>query len=203
MHRLALLPCLLLHWGRMGLGLVCWSRGVSLSRLPSCWAGTLVKPLAKLPWSHGLAGVSIDISISTLAHPRSHGSILGLIARVLASPKPPHALLVLVGVWRLSGGGVWISGCVPHVGIALGLWLGLWLGLGVSHLCPPHSNMSQVVRRVLSRRGCHALWRVVLVHASCIGCRWTLHPTIVALRHLVAPHLVGATPWLCRRLLIS
>lgn len=41
MHRLALLPCLLLHWGRMvlmGLGLMWWSRGVSLSLLPSCWA---------------------------------------------------------------------------------------------------------------------------------------------------------------------
>lgn len=40
-HRLALLPCLLLHRGRMGLmglGLVCWSRGVSLPLLPSCWA---------------------------------------------------------------------------------------------------------------------------------------------------------------------
>lgn len=35
-HRLALLPCLLLHWGRMGLmglGLVWWSRGVPLPLL--------------------------------------------------------------------------------------------------------------------------------------------------------------------------
>lgn len=41
MHRLALLPCLLLHRGRMGLmglGLMRWSRGVSLPLLPSCWA---------------------------------------------------------------------------------------------------------------------------------------------------------------------
>lgn len=40
-HRLALLPCLLLHWGRMGLmglRLMRWSRWVSLSLLPSCWA---------------------------------------------------------------------------------------------------------------------------------------------------------------------
>lgn len=199
MHRLALLPCLLLllHWGRMGLGLVRWSRGITLPLLPSCWARSLVKPLAKLPWSHGLAGISTDVSISTLAHPRSHGSILGLITRVLATPKPPHALLVLVGVWRLSGRGVWVSRCVAHVGIALGLWLGL------SHLGTPNSNMSQVMRWILSRRGCHALWRVVLVYAGCIGCRWALHPTIVGLRHLVASHLVGAGPWLCRRLLIG
>lgn len=202
MHRLALLPCLRLHRGRMGLmglGLMLRSRGVSLPLLPGCWACSLVEPLAKLPWSHGLAGVSTDISIRTLSHPRSHGSILGLITRVLASCKPRNALLVLVGVWRLSGGGVWVSGCVAHVGIALGLCL----GLGVSHLGPPHSNMSQVVRWVLSRRGCHALWRVVLVNASCIGCRWALHPTIVSLRHLVAPHLVGAGPGLCWGLLIS
>lgn len=79
----------------------------------------------------------------------------------------------------------------------------MWLGLGVSHLGAPHSNMSQVVRGVLSRGGRHALWRVVLVHASCIGCRRALHPAIVALRHLVAPHLVGASPCLCWRLLIS
>lgn len=41
MHRLALLPGLLLHRGRvglMGLGLVSWSRGVSLPLLASCWA---------------------------------------------------------------------------------------------------------------------------------------------------------------------
>lgn len=38
-HSLALLPCLLLHWGRMGLmGLVWWTRGVSLALLPSGWA---------------------------------------------------------------------------------------------------------------------------------------------------------------------
>lgn len=52
MHRLALLPCLLLllHRGRMSLmGLVWWSRGVSLSLLPCCRACSLVKPLAKLP----------------------------------------------------------------------------------------------------------------------------------------------------------
>lgn len=39
-YRLALLPCLLLHWGRMGwmgLGLVRWSRGISLPLWPSCW----------------------------------------------------------------------------------------------------------------------------------------------------------------------
>lgn len=94
---------------------------------------------------------------------------------------------------------MWVSGCVAHVRVALGLWL----GLRVSHLGSPHSYMSQVVRWVLSRRGCHTLWRVVLVHASCIGCRWSLHPAIVALRHLVASHLVGGSPWLCWRLLIS
>lgn len=40
-HRLALLPCLLLHWGRMGLmglGLVWWSRRISLCLLPWCWS---------------------------------------------------------------------------------------------------------------------------------------------------------------------
>lgn len=124
MHRLALLPCLLLHrdrMGLMGLGLVRWSRGVSLPLLPSCWARSLVKPLPKLPRSHSLAGVSTDVSISTLAHPRSQGSVLGLIARVLATPKPRHTLLMLVGVRRLSRGGVWVSGCVAHVGIPLGL----------------------------------------------------------------------------------
>lgn len=151
MHRLTLLPCLLLHWGRVGL--MGWSRGVSLSLLPSSWARPLVEPLAKLPWSHGLAGVRTDISIGTLAHPRSHSPILALITRILAAPKSPHALLVLVGMWRLSGRGVRVSGCVTHVWIALGLLL----RLGVSHLGPGHSNMSQVVRWVLSRRGCHAL----------------------------------------------
>lgn len=41
MHRLALLPCLLLHGGRMGLmglGLVWWSSGVSLPLLSCSWA---------------------------------------------------------------------------------------------------------------------------------------------------------------------
>lgn len=40
-HRLALLPRLLLHRGRMGLmglGLVWWSRGISLCLLPWCWS---------------------------------------------------------------------------------------------------------------------------------------------------------------------
>lgn len=77
------------------------------------------------------------------------------------------------------------------------------LGLRVPHLGSPHPDMSQVVRWVLSGRGCHALWRVVLVHASCVGCRCALHPAVVALRHLVAPHLGGGSPWLCWRLLIS
>lgn len=201
-HRLALLPCLLLHWGRMGLmglRLVRWSGGVSLALLAVSWARSLVKPLANLSWSHGLVGVSINVRVGTLAHPRSHGSILCLITRVLGTTKTRHALLVLVGVRRLSRRGLWISGRVAHCGIALGLWL----GLRVSHLGPPHSNMSQVVRGVLSRRVCHALWRVVLVNTRCIGSRCTLHPAVVALRHLVASHLVGATPWLCRRLLIS
>lgn len=94
---------------------------------------------------------------------------------------------------------MWISGCVAHVWIGLGLWL----GLGMSHLPTPNSNMSQVVRWVLSRRVCHTLWGVVLVHASSTRCRWALHPTIVALRHLIASHLVRSTPRLCWRLLIS
>lgn len=102
-------------------------------------------------------------------------------------------------MWRLSGWGVWISGCVSHIGIALGLCL----RLRVSHLVTPDSNMSQVVRWVLSRRGCHALWRVVLIHAGCIRCGWTLNPTITALRYLVASHLVGSSPWLCWSLWIS
>lgn len=179
--------------------MVWWSRGVTLALLPCCWTRSLVKPLAKLPWSHGLTGVSANVSISTLAHPRSNGSILGLVARVLASSKPPHALLVLVGMRGLSRWGVWVSWRVAHVGVALGLWLGLW----VSHLASSHPNMSQVVRWILSRRRCHALWSVVLVHASCIRCRWTLHPTVIALRHLVASNLVGAASWLCWRRLIG
>lgn len=92
-----------------------------------------------------------------------------------------------------------ISGCVANVGISLGLGLWLW----VSHLAPTHSNVTQVVRWVLSRRGGNALLRVVLVDSSCVGCRGTLHPSITALRHLVSTHLVGATPWLCRGLLVS
>lgn len=94
---------------------------------------------------------------------------------------------------------MWVSGCVAHVWIALGLWL----GLGMSHLPAPNSNMCQVVRWVLSRGVCHTLWGVVLVHASSTRCRWALHPAIVALRHLVASHLVRSTPRLCWRLLIS
>lgn len=61
----------------------------------------------------------------------------------------------------MSGRGVWITGCVAHVGIALGLGLGLWLA--VSHLGPTNSNMSKVVRWILRGRVPHALWRVVLV----------------------------------------
>lgn len=126
-----------------------------------------------------------------MIHPRSHSSILALISRVLAAPIAPHALLgVLVRVWGLTGRGVRVSGCVAHVGIALSLLL-LWMWM--SHLGPTHPNMSQVVRRVLSRGGCHALGGVVLVHTCCISTSRALHPTVVALRHLVAPHLVGST----------
>lgn len=126
-----------------------------------------------------------------MIHPRSHSSILALISRVLATPIAPHALLgVLMRVWGLTGGGVRVSGCVAHVGIALSLLL-LWMGM--SHLGPTHPNMSQVVRRVLSRGRCHALGGVVLVHTCCVSTSRALHPTVVALRHLVAPHLVRTT----------
>lgn len=201
-HRLTLLPSLRLHFSRMGLvglGLMWWSRRVSLTLLPCCGSRCLVKSLPKLPRSHGLASVGIDVSISPLAHPRPHASILGLIARVLGTPKSPQTLLLLVGVWRLSRGRVRIPGCVANIGITLGLWLWLW----VSHLAPTHSNMTQVVRWVLRRGRCYALWRVVLVYTSCIGCWRILHAPITALRHLVSSHLVGAGPWLCGRLLIG
>lgn len=126
-----------------------------------------------------------------MIHPRSHSSILALISRVLATPVAPHALLgVLVRVWGLTGGGVGVSVCVAHIGIALSLLL-LWMGM--SHLGPTHPNMSQVVRGVLSRGWCHALGGVVLVHTCCVSTRRALHPTVVALRHLVAPHLVWTT----------
>lgn len=204
-HRLALLPCLLLlllqggRMSRMGLRWVGWSGGVSLALLAISWARSLVEPLANLPWSHGLVCVSINVRVRARANPGSHGSVLGLITRVLVTAKTRHALLVLVGVRRLSRRGLWVSGCVAHCGIALGLRL----GLRVSHLGPAHSNVSQVVRGVLSRRVCHALWRVVLVNTRRVGSRCALHPTVVALRHLVASHLVGTAPRLCRRLLIS
>lgn len=126
-----------------------------------------------------------------MIHPGPHRSILALISRVLATPEAPHALLgVLMSVWGLTGGGVRVSRCVTHVGIALSLLL-LWMRM--SHLGPTHPDMSQVVRRVLSRGGCHALRGVVLVHTCCVSARRALHPTIVALWHLVAPHLVGTT----------
>lgn len=173
----------LLHWGRMGL--VWWSRGVSLALLPSCRARALGKPL-----SHDLV-VRTNIRVGSLSHPRPHSSILALISRVLVCPVAPHALLgVLVRVWGLTGGGVGVTRCVAHIGIALSLLL---LRMRMSHLGPSHPNMSQVVRGVLSRRGCHALGGVVLVHTCCVCARRTLYPTVVSLRHLVAPHLVGTT----------
>lgn len=178
-HRLSLLSRLL-HGGRMR------SRGVSLTLLPSCGARALGEPLSMLR-SHGLV-VGAHISIGPLIHSRSHGTILALISRVLATTIAPHALLgVLVGVWGLTGGRVRVSGRVAHIGIGLSLLL--WM----SHLGPTHPDMSQVVRGVLSRGRCHALRGVVLVHACCVRARRALHPTVVALRHLVAPHLVGTT----------
>lgn len=143
--------------------------------------------MAKLSWAHRLARVNI----STLAHPSSHSSVLGLVAGVLGTTKTPDALLVLVGMGGLPGGRVRVSGGVSHVGIAL------WLR--VSYLGSSHANMAQVVRGVLSRSVRHALRRVVLVHTCCVvgGCL-ALHPTIVALRHLVSGHLGGAGPWLLR-----
>lgn len=147
--------------------------------------------MAKLPWTHGLAGVNTR----TLAHPRSHGAVLGLITRVLGTTEPPHALLVLVGMGGLPRGRVGVSGRVGHVGIALRLW--------VSYLGSSHPNMAQVVRGVLSRGVRHALRRVVLVQTCWVGggCL-ALHATIVALRHLVARHLGGASPRLRRGLLV-
>lgn len=178
-HRLALLSRLL-HGGRMR------SRGVSLTLLPSCGARALGEPLSMLR-SHDL-GVGAHISICPLIHPRSHGTILALKSRVLTTTVAPHALLgVLVGMWGLTGGRVRVSGCVSHIGIALSLLL--WK----SNLGPTHPDMSQVVRGVLRRGRCHALRGVVLVHAYCVSTRRALHPTVVALRHLVAPHLVGTT----------
>lgn len=174
----------LLQWGRMGL--VWWSRGISLTLLPSCRARALGEP-----WSHDL-GVGTYIRVGSLSHPRPHSSILALISRVLVCPVAPHALLgVLVRVWGLTGGGVGVSGCVAHIGKALSLLL--LLRMWMSHLGPSHPNMSQVVRGVLSRGGCHALGGVVLVHTCCVCARRALHPTVVSLRHLVAPHLVGTT----------
>lgn len=173
----------LLHGGRMGL--VWWSRGVPLTLLSSCRARALGEPL-----SHDL-GVGTDIRVGSLGHARPHRSILALISRVLACPVAPHALLgVLVWVRGLTRGGVGVSGCVAHIGVALSLLL---LRMWMSHLGPSHPNMSQVVRGVLSRGGCHALGGVVLVHSCCVCASRTLHPTVVSLRHLVAPHLVGAT----------
>lgn len=96
-------------------------------------------------------------------------------------------------MWGLTGRGVGVSGSVAHTGIALSLLLLLLLWMWMPHLGPTHPNMSQVVRGVLSRGGCHALGGVVLVHTCCVGARGALHPTVVALRHLVAPHLVGTT----------
>lgn len=145
--------------------------------------------MAKLSWTQSLARVHI----SALAHPGPHSAVLGLISRVLATTKGPHALLVLVGVGGLPGGRVWVSGCVGHVSIAL------WL----SNLGSSQSHVAQVVRGLLSRGVCHALRRVVLAHARGVaGCCLALQAPVVARRHLVSRHLVGAGPWLRGGLLV-
>lgn len=82
---------------------------------------------------------------------------------------------------------MWVSRCMAHIRVALGLRL--W----VPYLSGPHSNMSHIMRWILSWRVGHVLWRVVLVHACCIRCGCALHSTIVSLRHLVCAHLVGST----------
>lgn len=90
---------------------------------------------------------------------------------------------------------MWVSGGVGHVGIALWLW--------VSYLGSSHPNMAQVVRGVLSRSVGHALRRVVLVQTCWVaGGRLALHAPVVALRHLVSGHLVGAGPRLRGGLLV-
>lgn len=74
---------------------------------------------------------------------------------------------------------------------------------GVPHLAGAHADVSQVVRWLLGGGVCHALRRVVLIHARRAGCVGALHPAVVALGHLVAAHLVWSAPCLCWRLLIS
>lgn len=197
-HRLALLSRRLLHGGRVvGLGLMGGRRRVPLALLTGSWTRSLVESLAQLTGTHDLTGVGAHVGIGALTDSASHGAVLGLVARVLGTGKTSHALLVLVGVGGLPGRGLRVPGRVAHAGVALSLWR------GVPHLASAHTDVAQVVRWLLGRGVCHALWRVVLIHARCAGCIPALHPAVVALGHLVAAHLVWSAPCLCWGLLIS